>query len=231
MTKTEEEEKHKRIEQIFKVGRLTHLMTTIVTVGLVNIYFMMKQLDSIEKVLNKKISRAMHGLVSGMVVLTLLSFIAQLINKELNEYFWVMAVLSWAGLALHSISISNKITIYVGIQNNTQQSFNLASIWLYNIFYINHKINELISTQKVRVSNEHYYSLPCNEEVAKARMKGKIDAFKESLGVDKADISDEEADRLYNRVNSVKNRDSYRKELPWVDISAIKNLLMNIKLR
>jgi hypothetical protein len=217
------------LKSIFHMDVISHVLLTLVTFGFVNIYIAIRQLDSLEKILNTRIERRFLIGVSVLMIMTFISWLAFMVNPELIMIFLALFALVWLGLMIQTILVINKIRQAVDIPYGNQQSFNGIALMLFNLFYLNYKIKDLIDTQTVKKNNEHFYSLECNalflaekETSEKAKAENDFKVKYPNLG---DNLKEEDFIRLSDRMKRIAKRDSYREQVPWIDFTAIERLI------
>ena len=217
------------LKSIFHIDVISHVLLTLVTLGFINIYIVIQQLDSLEKILKTRIERGFLIGISMLMIMTFISWLAFMINPELIKIFVALLTLVWMGLIVQTILVINKIRQAVDIPYGNQQSFNALASIVFNLFYLNYKIKDLIATQTVKKNNEYFYSLECNalflaEKEAKKEEKEEGD-FKAKYPTLGDNLKEEDYIRLSDRMKKIAKRDSCREQLPWIDFTAIGRLI------
>jgi hypothetical protein len=210
------------ITPIYKMNVFVHIILSIITLGMINIYVTILQSDAMQDMNEGEELKTLFMASSILLPPTMIMLVLAVLFPVIAIYALVLAGITKILFFIYSITVARTIEYALPIPKNSQMKFSRIAVLLFGIYYINYKINDILGVVKVMANNEDFYALECNKEMLKLKQEETLAPIIAKIKGGKSKMSDEHAIEMAQKEIGVQERDNLEYELPLIDFQNIK---------
>ena len=210
------------ITPIYKMNIFMHVILSVITLGMINIYITILQSDTMQNMKEAEELKILFMASSILLPPTMIILGLSTLFPVITIYALALAGITKILFFIYSVTVARTIEYALAIPKNSQMKFSRIAILLFGVYYINYKINDIVAATKVMAKNEDFYALDCNSELLKLKQDEVLRPIIAKIKGGKSKMSDEHAKEMAQKMLGIEQRDNLEYELPLIDFQNIK---------